>query len=77
MRATNIYLVFTFHLHVFNFVTEERNHFEFLVIHYAVHLLSYMLSAPLLVNALLELELSSRFLFLSAKWFSTCSGNNF
>jgi len=67
MRAYNICLVFTLYLHVLSFVIEERNHFGFLVIHYAVHLASYMHSAPLLVNTLLELEVNSRFLFFTVK----------
>jgi len=68
MRAYNICLVFTLYLHVLNFVIEEeRNHFGFLVTHYAVHLASYMHSAPLLVNTLLELEVNSRFLFFTVK----------
>jgi len=75
MCAYNICLVFTLYLHVL-IVIEERNHFGFLVIHYAVHL-AYLLSAPLWVYTLLELEVNSRFLFFTAKSVSTCLGNSF
>lgn len=77
MHITSAWYLPYIYLHVLNFVVEERNHFGFLVIHYAVHLASYMLSAPLLVNTLLEFEVNSRFLFFTAKSVSTCLGNSF
>jgi hypothetical protein len=42
-----------------------------------MHLPSCVLSASLLVNTLIELEVNIRFLFFTAKWVSTCFGNSF